>query len=165
MTSARAAITGSRAWLRRSLATTDDQTRIARRVALVSGLVTLACTAVLIAGHALAVWRAPTEKATIVQLEGQTKEDAEIAAELHDERKRQTDASLAHETRERALAWILLVSGAVFVVSGKWYTSLRPQRVPPRPVPLPLPQPPREPLRQERKQVPQQLEQVPQPRE
>jgi NADH:ubiquinone oxidoreductase subunit E len=130
MTSALAAITGSRAWLRRSLATTDDQMRVARRVALVSGLVALVCTAVLIAGHALAVWRAPTEKATIVGLEGQTKEDAEIAAELHDERKRQTDVSLARETRERALAWVLLVAGGAFVASGKWFMSLRPQALP-----------------------------------
>ncbi len=130
MTAALAAITGSRTWLRRSLATTDDQMRVARRVALVSGVVALVCTAVLIVDHALAVWRAPAEKATIEELEGQTKEDAEIATQLHDERKRQTDASLARETRERALAWILLLAGGIFVASGKWAMSLRPQRLP-----------------------------------
>jgi NADH:ubiquinone oxidoreductase subunit E len=130
MTSALAAITNGRAWLRRSLATTDDQMRVARRVALVSGVVALACTAVLIAGQAIAVWRAPAEKSQIVELEGQTKEDAEIAAELHDERKRQTDVSVSRETRGRALAWILLLSGGIFVASGKWAMSLRPQPLP-----------------------------------
>lgn len=123
-------ITGSRAGLRRSLATADDQMRITSRVAVASGAVALVCTTALIADHAVAVWRAPAERSRIVELEGQTKEDAASATQLHDERKRQTDVSLARQTRERALAWVLLVTGGLFVAAGKWYTSLRPQALP-----------------------------------
>jgi NADH:ubiquinone oxidoreductase subunit E len=130
MTSALAAIDHGRAWLQRSLGTPDDQMRLARRIALASGGVALVCTTVLILDHAIAVWRAPAEKALIVDLEGQTKGDAEIAVQLHEERKQQTDGSLARETRGRAFAWILLVAAGVFVASGKWYVSLRPQALP-----------------------------------
>jgi NADH:ubiquinone oxidoreductase subunit E len=130
MMSALAAITDSRAWLRRSLAAIEDQLRVARRVAIASGAVALLCTTVLIADHAIAVWRASAEKALIVELEEQTKDDAEIATQLHDERKQQTDASLTREARGRVLAWILLVAGGLFVATGKWSVSLRPQRLP-----------------------------------
>ena len=130
MTSAIPAITRGRDWLQRSLGSADDQLRIARRAAIASGAVALLCTTVLIADHAIAVWRAPAEKALVVELEGQTKANAEIAAQLHDERKQQTDVSLSRETRGRILAWILLVAGGLFVASGKWSMSLRPERLP-----------------------------------
>jgi NADH:ubiquinone oxidoreductase subunit E len=104
--------------------------KVARRVAVASGAVALLCTTILIFDHAIAVWRASSEKALIVELEGQTKEDAEIATKLHDERKEQTDGSLARETRGQILAWILLVAGGLFVASGKWSVSLGPQELP-----------------------------------
>jgi NADH:ubiquinone oxidoreductase subunit E len=69
-------------------------------------------------------------KRRIERLEAQTKTDSAIAAPLHDERKRQTDVTLARETRSRVFAWILLVSGGLFVASGKWYVSLWPQPLP-----------------------------------
>ena len=53
-----------------------------------------------------------------------------VAETLHDERERQTDVSLVRETRNRALAWVLLVAGGVFVASGKWYMSLQSQPLP-----------------------------------
>jgi NADH:ubiquinone oxidoreductase subunit E len=130
MTSALAAIHGGRAWLRRSIATADDQMRVARRLAVASGAVVLVCTTALIVDHGVAAWRAPTEKSRVVELEGQTKGDPEVAATLHDERKEQTDASLGRETRGRALAWTLLVAGGLFVASAKWVVSLRPQTLP-----------------------------------
>ena len=46
------------------------------------------------------------------------------APQLEEERKRQTDESLARETRGRVLAWVLLVTGGVFVGAGKWWVSL-----------------------------------------
>ena len=130
MTTALAAISSGRAWLERSLGETGDQMRIARRVAVGSAAVVLVCTTLLIADHAVALWLAPGETARVEELEGQTKGDAAIATPLHDERKRQTDVSLARETRGRALAWILLASGGVFVASGKWWVSLRPEILP-----------------------------------
>jgi Flp pilus assembly protein TadB len=102
----------------------------ARRVAIGSAVVVLVCTGALVADHAVAAWRAAAEKRRIERLEAQTKTDSAIAAPLHDERKRQTDVTLARETRSRVFAWILLVSGGLFVASGKWYVSLRPQPLP-----------------------------------
>jgi NADH:ubiquinone oxidoreductase subunit E len=131
-------------------------THAVRRVAVGSAVVALVCASALVADHAGAAWGATSEKARIERLEAQAKTDAAIAPPLHDERKRQTDASLGRETRGRVLAWILLVSGGLFVASAKWYVSLRPQplpslddlmavRFPPRravkPKPLPAPAP------------------------
>ncbi len=130
MTSALAAITSGRAWLERSLGEAGDQMRTARRVAIGSAALVLVCTTILIADHAMALWRAPGETARVEELEGQTKGDAAIAAPLHDERKRQTDVSLGRETRGRVLAWMLLVAGGLFVASGRWSLSLRPQPLP-----------------------------------
>jgi NADH:ubiquinone oxidoreductase subunit E len=130
VTSALAAIHGGRAWLRRSIATADDQMRVARRLAVASGAVVLVCTTALIVDHAIATWRAPAVKSRVTELEGQTKGDPEVAVTLHDERKQQTDASLGRETRGRTLAWTLLVAGGLFVASAKWVVSLRPQTLP-----------------------------------
>ena len=107
MTSAPAAIASSRAWLQRSLGEPGDQVKAARRAVIVSAAVVLACATVLIADYAVGVWRNAGQTARIVELEERTGADAEVAAELHEERKRQTDESLARETRGRVLAWIL----------------------------------------------------------
>jgi NADH:ubiquinone oxidoreductase subunit E len=104
--------------------------KVARRIAVGSAVVAFACATALVADHAVAVSRAPAQKSRIEGLEEQTRTDAAMAAPLHDERKRQTDLSRARESRGRVLAWILLVAGALFVASGKWYVSLRPQPLP-----------------------------------
>ena len=130
MTSVPPAIGSGRAWLRRSLGEPAEQLRTARRLAIASGLGVLVCTTALIADYAVGAWRAGAEKARIVELEGQTGGDAEVAAVLHEERKGQTDASLARERRGRVLAWVLLVAGGVLVGSGKWWVSLGAERVP-----------------------------------
>jgi len=102
----------------------------ARRVAVGSAVAALVCTSALVADHAVAAWRAPAEKSRIERLEAQAKTEAALATPLHDERKRQTDLSLARETRSRVFAWILLASGGLFVASGQRYVSLRPQPLP-----------------------------------
>jgi NADH:ubiquinone oxidoreductase subunit E len=124
------AIGSGPAWLRRKVGEATEQMKLARRIAIVSGTVVVVCTAVLIADYAVGAWRTARQTARIVELEGQTKGDAEVAAVLHDERKAQTDESLARETRGRALAWVLLLAGGVFVGSGKWWVSLGAERVP-----------------------------------
>jgi NADH:ubiquinone oxidoreductase subunit E len=95
-----------------------------------SAVVASACAAFLVVDHALALSRAPREKALIVELEERARDDAGVVARLHDERKQQTDASRARDRRGRALAWTLLVAGALFVASGRWATSLRPPPAP-----------------------------------
>ena len=124
------AIASGRAWLQRSLGEPGDQVKAARRVAIVSAAAVLVCATVLIVDYAVGIWRNAGQTARIVELEGRTGADAEMAAELHEERKRQTDESLARETRGQLLAWVLLVAGGAFVGAGKWVVSLEPERVP-----------------------------------
>lgn len=130
MSSPLAAITRGGTWLERSLGGSREPIRAARRIAAGSAAVVLACTTALVADHAVALWQAPAATSRIEQLEAQTRTDAAAARALHDERKRQTDASLARETRGRVLAWILLVGGGLLVASGQRYMSLRPQPLP-----------------------------------
>jgi NADH:ubiquinone oxidoreductase subunit E len=99
-------------------------------VGLLSGLIALICAAVLIGDHLLAIRRAPAEKELIVTLEKEVKSDAAIAPQLEEERKRQTDASLARKARNRYLAWTLLVTAGLCIACGKRYMALRPQRLP-----------------------------------
>jgi len=114
----------------RPLSVGADRARLARRVGRRAAVVALGCVVVLLVDHAIAVVRSPGETGRVVQLEEQTKGDATVAAQLHQERERQTDASLARELRGRIAAWLLLLSAGVFVGCGKWTVSQRPQRVP-----------------------------------
>lgn len=104
--------------------------KIARGVVIVSGLVALACTIVMIADWVVAVGRAPSEKSTIETLESQTKTDAATAEALHAERERQTAVTLVRKTRNRRLAWVLLVAGTVALGGGKWIAGRWPQKLP-----------------------------------
>ena len=106
--------------------TSDAELRIARRVLAASAFLALLSTTALVADHTLAARRAPTEASRIQALEEGVKTDASAAAALHEERKRQTDSSRGRDGRGRMLAWTLLVAGALFVGSGKWYLALRP---------------------------------------
>ena len=99
-------------------------------LAVAATVVVFVAASVLIATHIAYVWNAGADEARIVELEGRTKGDPEVAARLHEERKRQTDASVARETRGRVLAWVLLVASGVFVAAERWWESLRPDRVP-----------------------------------
>jgi NADH:ubiquinone oxidoreductase subunit E len=124
------AIGSGPAWLRRVLGEAHDQMRVARGLAVAAMVVVFVATSVLIATHIAYVWNAGADEARIVELEGRTKGDPEVAARLHEERKRQTDASVARETRGRVLAWVLLAASGVFVAAERWWESLRPDRVP-----------------------------------
>ena len=97
---------------------------------LVSGVIALVCTVVLIGDHVLALRRATAEQDLITELEKQVKTDATIASRLEEERKRQTEASLDREKRNRRLAWTLLVTGGLFIACSKRSMALRPQRLP-----------------------------------
>jgi NADH:ubiquinone oxidoreductase subunit E len=106
------------------------QSRIARRLGIASAAVILICAVVLIADHLVAMARADSEKSRVDELVEQIKTDATIAESLHGEREQQTNVSITRKTRNRALAWLLLVAGGVFVASGKWYMSTRSQPLP-----------------------------------
>lgn len=124
------AIGSGPAWLRRLVGEAHDQMRVARGLAVAATVVVFVAASVLIATHIAYVWNAGADEARIVELEGRTKGDPEVAARLHEERKRQTDTSLARETRGRVLAWVLLVASGVLVGAGKWWVSLGPEAHP-----------------------------------
>jgi NADH:ubiquinone oxidoreductase subunit E len=87
------------------------------------------CVALLIGDHTLAVWRSSGEASRVEQLE-EHRSDAEAALRLHEERERQTAASVARETRGRIAAWLLLLSGSLFVASTTWLSRQREPRSP-----------------------------------
>jgi len=104
--------------------------KIAFRLGLATGIVVVACALLLIADHVIVVSRASGEDRRIEELEKQVKTDAEIATPLHEERELRTVDTLERKSRNRIVAWILVVAGGAFVASGKWYVSLRPERLP-----------------------------------
>ena len=110
--------------------TSDGRLKVARRVAAAAALVVLLCTTALVADHVVAARRAPADESRVLALEASVKTDAKRAAALHGERKQQTDSSRGRDARGRALAWMLLIAGALFVGSGKWYLAQRPPLLP-----------------------------------
>jgi NADH:ubiquinone oxidoreductase subunit E len=108
----------------------EKQNRIALGMTLTSAVVVLVCAGVLIADHAVVLGRAPDDKTRVAELVAGVKNDAAVAEPLHEERDRQTLASIDRKDRNRALAWLLLLAGGGFVAGGKWAMSLRPQRSP-----------------------------------
>jgi NADH:ubiquinone oxidoreductase subunit E len=100
------------------------------RVAQGAAGVAILCTLPLLVDHAASIWRTPGDTTRVAQLQERATTEPELAFQLHEERERQTNASLAHEVRARALAWALLVSGALFVACGKWFGAGRPPRAP-----------------------------------
>jgi NADH:ubiquinone oxidoreductase subunit E len=106
------------------------QMKIALRVGTVAASVVLVCTVVLVADHVLTIRRTPADDSRIEGLEEQVKIDAAIAEQLHAERDLLRDVSLARKSRNRVLAWVLVVAGGLVVACGKRYVALRPQRSP-----------------------------------
>jgi NADH:ubiquinone oxidoreductase subunit E len=102
----------------------------AKRLGWVSAAVIVACLVMLVGEYVLTLMAEPGNKRVVDDYITQAKTDAEVAQLLHDERDRQTAVSLARQTRGKVAAWILLVAGGLFVVSGKWYMSMRPQPLP-----------------------------------
>jgi NADH:ubiquinone oxidoreductase subunit E len=109
---------------------TWDAQKVAGRLAVASAALVVLLAGYLIADYAVAAVRAAAENERIESLEAGAKTEAAMAGELHAERERQTDASLARKKRSRVVAWGLLVSGGLFVAAGKRWMSLRPQPQP-----------------------------------
>jgi len=108
----------------------DKKRKIARRLAVWSALLAIVCGLLLVVDFGGASLRTADDASLIEELEELTKTDPGAATKLHDERERQTNASLARKARARVASWVLLIAGGVFVASGKWMMSLRPQRLP-----------------------------------
>ncbi|NIM02405.1 MAG: hypothetical protein GTN89_12030 [Acidobacteria bacterium] len=104
--------------------------RVALRVTVAAAGVAGLLTVGLIGDWAVGAVHAPGDKALVEELEEAAKTDHEVSQQLHDERERQTLASVDRKDRARVAAWLLLVSGGVFVAAGKRFMALRPQRLP-----------------------------------
>ncbi len=100
--------------------------RATKAATVVAGVAVLASTVLLVADAAVAAWRAPANVERIESLEEQVKSNAQVAAELEEERKRQTETSLVRETAQQYLAWILLVATTGLVTGSKWLLVRRP---------------------------------------
>jgi NADH:ubiquinone oxidoreductase subunit E len=103
---------------------------LARRTARWGAWGAALCVALLIGDHAIAAWRSAGQASLVRELGEQSKSDEEAALRLHQERERQTAASLARETRGRIAAWLLLVSASLFVASSTWLSWQREPRSP-----------------------------------
>jgi NADH:ubiquinone oxidoreductase subunit E len=109
---------------------TSGGARLARRLGAASALVAFVSVGALVADHFVAVRRAPAEKSRVQALEAQVKTQAGMAAALHEERQRQAARSLARESRDRVLAWLVLASCGVAVALGQWSLLRRAAAVP-----------------------------------
>jgi len=108
----------------------DKQLKNARRLGTVSAVVIVVCLVLLVGEYVLTLTAEPGNKRVVDEYITQVKTDHEAAELLHGERERQTTISIARETRGQIAAWVLLMAGGLFVISGKWYMSMRPQPLP-----------------------------------
>jgi NADH:ubiquinone oxidoreductase subunit E len=108
----------------------DRQARTAALLVKVSAAVGVICILFLVVDYGIALGRSGAERERVTELEAAVKADPEIAQALHDERERQTLASMARDARGRVAAWVLLVAAGTFIACGKWYLSFQPQQLP-----------------------------------
>ncbi len=94
--------------------------RAAKVATVLAGVAVLISTGMLLADAAVARWRATSNVERIEAFKEQVKSNAEIAAELEEEKKQQTETTLAREAAQRSLAWVLLVAMTGFVTGSKW---------------------------------------------
>ena len=90
-----------------------------RTAAGISGGLIALCVAVLLADYALATKRAPKDDQLIKTLQEQVKSDAALAPKLDGEQKRITAVRRARKSRDNALAWLLILTSAVFLTAAK----------------------------------------------
>jgi NADH:ubiquinone oxidoreductase subunit E len=90
-----------------------------KRAAWISGALIAVCVAILLADYAIASHRAPKDDRLINALQEQVKNDAQLAPELAGEQKRVTAARLSRKSRDNAVAWLLILSSAVFLTAAK----------------------------------------------
>ena len=108
------------------------------RGALIGGFagVVVACVAILFTDYVVASRRAPRDDKLIKDLQQQVKSDAAQAPRLAVEQNRITAARRARKTRDNAVAWVLILSAAVFFISRAAGTPAKSWRTLQRGVPV-----------------------------
>jgi len=104
--------------------------RIALRTSMLSAAILLVGVAYLTGDYLVFHFQEREAQSRIEEYESRVGTEAAIAERLHAERERITGISLARKARNRVVAWVLLVAGALLVGSVKWYRSRRPQANP-----------------------------------
>ncbi|MGD8374980.1 MAG: NAD(P)H-dependent oxidoreductase subunit E [Acidobacteriota bacterium] len=104
----------------------DRQRRLARSVLVLCALVASLVTAGLFVDHVVGVRTSARLQGRIQALEEAARTDREAAGRLHEQREKQTAASVARERRGGIGAWLLLAAVAGLVAGGKWHRSLAP---------------------------------------
>ena len=99
--------------------------RTLHRAAMVCGVAACLVTLFLVADGILEWGRVAGETAVIEGLEEAVLTDATTADELEGVRQQVTDRSVARQKRNRRLAWVLLVTAALFLVAAKRLQGLR----------------------------------------
>ncbi len=74
--------------------------------------------AILLVDYAVATRRAPNDDKLVKELQKKNQTDAAFAPKLTAEQNRITAAHLARRSRDRAIAWMLIVVSATFIVSS-----------------------------------------------
>ena len=91
----------------------------AKRTASIAGVLIALCIAILVTDYAVATRRAPKDDQLIKSLQTQVKSDAALAPKLAAEQKRNTDARRARKSRDNVIAWLLILTSAVFLTAAK----------------------------------------------
>ena len=93
--------------------------RDARTTAWAAGILIALCVAILLTDYARASRSGPRDDQLIKALQEQVKSDAALAPKLAGEQKRVTAARLARKSRDKAIAWVLILASAVFLTAAK----------------------------------------------
>ena len=90
-----------------------------RTLAWIAGALIALCVAILLTDYTIASHRAPKDDQLIKALQEQVKSDATLAPKLAAEQKRITTARRARKSRDSAIAWLLILTSAVFLTVAK----------------------------------------------
>jgi NADH:ubiquinone oxidoreductase subunit E len=90
-----------------------------RRATWICGGLIALCVAILLTDYAVASRRGPRDDQLIKALQEQVKSDAALAPRLAGEQKRVTAARRARKSRDNAIAWLLILTSAVFLTAAK----------------------------------------------
>jgi len=113
-----------------SIVGTESRRRLALSLTTLTGLVTLALAAALVADYIAARQQAARYQSRLDELLPKLTLDAAFAPQVQTEYDRQAAATLARQARQDSLAVALLIAGAAFVASCKWLMALRGPRSP-----------------------------------
>jgi hypothetical protein len=98
---------------------------IARACVLTAGGIIVVCVAILLADYVVARVLTPRDDQRQAALQVKVKTDATFAPKLAADQKAVTERRLARKTRDNVLAYVLIVSAALFLSCAAWLLGRR----------------------------------------